>query len=414
MGAQPASLREAPHRAADARVSADAAGPPLRILLVSDSYPPLIGGATRASHLLAQDLARRGHAVCVATSDQEGAPARERDQTGVHIRRLPGLVTRMHVLSANPYRRIPPPFPDPETALRFRHLITHFRPDVIHSYGWMGYSCALSLGGRRIPFVVSGRDYANICPIRTLVRHGEVCSGPAPMKCLECARTEYGVAKAALAVPGVLGGRRLVAPHTYAVHSVSRYVQAMMRRHLPARGAGGLPPEELVAPDYREDDRGVAPDEAILAQLPSDPFILFVGALRRIKGLVQLLEAYEQLRDAPPLVLIGTRADDTPAEFPRNVQVLFDVPHPTVMAAWPRALFGVAPSTLPEPLGNVVHEAMSQGRPVIGTRPGGHEDMIDDGVNGLLVPAGDSAALAAAMRRLIDDGEGRERMAEAA
>jgi hypothetical protein len=48
----------------------------LRLLLVSDSYPPLIGGATRASQLLAQDLARRGHEVCVATSEQPGAAPR--------------------------------------------------------------------------------------------------------------------------------------------------------------------------------------------------------------------------------------------------------------------------------------------------------------------------------------------------
>ena len=53
---------------------------------------------------------------------------------------------------------------------------------------------------------------------------------------------------------------------------------------------------------------------------------------------------------------------------------------------------------------------MSNGRPVIGTTPGGHEDMIDDGETGFLVPGGDSRALAVAMARLIDDAALRERL----
>src|SRR5581483_10356975 len=89
---------------------------------------------------------------------------------------------------------------------------------------------------------------------------------------------------------------------------------------------------------------------------------------------------------------------------------LHDVPHRDVMGAWARCLFGVAPSVWPEPFGSVVHEAMSQGKAMIGTWPGGHTDMIGDGQSGLLVPAGDAGALAEAMRRLIGDGELRERL----
>ena len=77
-------------------------------------------------------------------------------------------------------------------------------------------------------------------------------------------------------------------------------------------------------------------------------------------------------------------------------------------------MFGVFPTRIPEALGNVVHEAMSKGRAVIGTRPGGHEDMIEDGEDGLLVPAGDFEALAAAMSLLIGDAALRERLGAAA
>jgi glycosyltransferase involved in cell wall biosynthesis len=53
---------------------------------------------------------------------------------------------------------------------------------------------------------------------------------------------------------------------------------------------------------------------------------------------------------------------------------------------------------------------MSSGRPVIGTTPGGHEDMIDDGETGFLVPGGDAKALAGAMASLVEDEALRARL----
>jgi glycosyltransferase involved in cell wall biosynthesis len=150
-----------------------------------------------------------------------------------------------------------------------------------------------------------------------------------------------------------------------------------------------------------------------LEELPETPFLLFVGALRRVKGVEQLLAAYERLSDPPPLVLIGTLEPDSP-RFPDSVKVLLDFPHDAVMEAWKRCLFGVLPSVWPEPFGTVVSEAMSRGKPVIGTKPGGHADLIVDGETGFLVPTGDVGALALAMDRLIADADLRLRMGQAA
>jgi glycosyltransferase involved in cell wall biosynthesis len=56
-------------------------------------------------------------------------------------------------------------------------------------------------------------------------------------------------------------------------------------------------------------------------------------------------------------------------------------------------------------------EAMAARRPVVSSAIGGTDELIDDGVDGLLVPPGDSGALAAALRRLLSDRELRETLA---
>lgn len=70
-------------------------------------------------------------------------------------------------------------------------------------------------------------------------------------------------------------------------------------------------------------------------------------------------------------------------------------------------------SVLPEPFGQVVIEAMAAQRPVVAAAAGGPAEVVSDGVDGLLVPPGDAAALAQALRRLADDPVLRSRLAAA-
>jgi len=70
-------------------------------------------------------------------------------------------------------------------------------------------------------------------------------------------------------------------------------------------------------------------------------------------------------------------------------------------------------SITPEPFGQVVIEGMAAGRPVVAANAGGPAEIVTDGVDGLLVPPDDVDALAAALRRLRDDGGLRDRLAAA-
>jgi len=391
----------------------------MRILIVTDHYPPFIGGAHRQARLLALGMAERGHDVAVATPWHGSLPPLDWEEH-VTVHRLRQLRTAVRSLVRTPEQRHQPPFPDPVTIAGLRRLIRGFEPDVIHAYGWLAFSVAVALGRRRIPLLISARDYGYFCANRTLLRKGEPCSGPAPLKCATCAGEYYGGApKGLVATAGVYMCRPLLARKMTGLHSVSTFVHDVTTRYL--FGPGETPPDlvQVTIPSFQD----VAPDEpvdssdgevgAYLSRLPSEPFILYVGAFRKVKGLETLFGAYERLESPPPLVLMGTYERDSPGGFPPNAVVLTDVPHPAVMAAWDRAMFGVMPSLWPEPFGATVAEAMNRGKPVIGTTLGGHVDMIGDDA-GMLVPQGDVGALEAAMRELIGDPERRDRYGRAA
>jgi len=74
----------------------------------------------------------------------------------------------------------------------------------------------------------------------------------------------------------------------------------------------------------------------------------------------------------------------------------------------------VLSSSTPEPFGRVVIEGMAVGKPVVATAAGGVLDIIEDGINGLLVPCKDSSAIAKAVLELLSDREKARRMGLAA
>jgi glycosyltransferase involved in cell wall biosynthesis len=413
----------------------------MRLLLVTDSYPPFIGGADLQVQMIGRAMHEAGHQVEVVTPWQPGLSELE-DDAGVLVHRVRALATRLPWFAKDPARRVHPPFPDPGTIWAMRGIVRRFKPHVVHSYGWISYSAAASILGRNIPLVVSARDYGYVCAVRNYLHfRGSVCSGPAPLKCLRCAAFTYtqddagnsvlgrvdapirtrhrirGVGKAIVAVGGIYLGRVLLRRNLGGIHSVSHFVQGVMDRHLLHLGdePGNSLAVDVVIPSFLPPAEREAPDAAFLRRLPAEPFILFVGALSPQKGIWPLLGAYRRLHPpAPPLVLLGPRIYSSPTEMPPGVVELGGTSHATVMAAWEHALLGVVPSVGAETFGNVVTEAMSRGRPVVASRLGGIVDIIEDGVSGLLVPAGDELALADAMQRLLDDQGLRSAMGEAA
>jgi phosphatidylinositol alpha-mannosyltransferase len=151
--------------------------------------------------------------------------------------------------------------------------------------------------------------------------------------------------------------------------------------------------------------------------------ILFVGRQEKRKGLPYLLEAYARLKRERPdirLIVVGPDGGIRPAceRYVRRHQledVVFTgfVPYEELPRYYKTADVYCAPSTGHESFGIVLLEAMAAGTPIIASDIGGFADVLEDGVEGLLVPPRDAQALASAMDRLLSDAALREQMGRA-
>ena len=97
----------------------------------------------------------------------------------------------------------------------------------------------------------------------------------------------------------------------------------------------------------------------------------------------------------------------------RRITLLGALPQEGVLAELQQATAFVLPS-LHEALGVAYMEAMACELPVVGTRTGGVPELVDDGVDGLLVPPGDVEGLVRAMSQVMSDGDLRARLGRAA
>ena len=168
-----------------------------------------------------------------------------------------------------------------------------------------------------------------------------------------------------------------------------------------------------------------------------EKMVLFVGRIEQIKGIDVLLRAigllfqrYPEHRNELCLLVVGGAldAEDSEAETEKIVELrrlvhehrLEDTvdfvgsqEQPRLALYYNAADLCAVPS-LTESFGLVALEAMACGTPVVGTRVGGLQTVIDNDVSGLLVPAGDDAALAEGIARMLMDPALRLRLAAGA
>jgi glycosyltransferase involved in cell wall biosynthesis len=152
----------------------------------------------------------------------------------------------------------------------------------------------------------------------------------------------------------------------------------------------------------------------------SGPFALYAGRLVPEKGIAVLLDAWRSVASELTLVVAGDGPLGPAVQATPRTRLLGPLPRPELSVAYAAAEFALLPSVptrrFVEPWGLVCNESMHQGRPMIATTAVGAVagGLVRDEQTGLVVPPGDSRALAEAIDRLAADPALRGRLGAAA
>jgi glycosyltransferase involved in cell wall biosynthesis len=144
-----------------------------------------------------------------------------------------------------------------------------------------------------------------------------------------------------------------------------------------------------------------------IVPVPEQQRVIFVGVLERYKNIEALAEGWRITARRVPegrlhLVGSGTRVDVAEALAAEGVEWDRRLEPPELAAAVDGARALLLPSAS-EGLPRVAIESLARGRAVVGSRAGGIPDIVEDGVNGLLVEPGDPVSLADAVERILTD-----------
>lgn len=300
-----------------------------------------------------------------------------------------------------------------KTYADLRDLIRRRRPDIMHctnTFPLISPAAYYAARAEGLPVVQSLHNYRMYCTNGYFLRDGNVCEdclGKAvawPGVVHACYRTS----RAATAVVAAMQGIHRAAGTWAKV--VDLYVTScrFARRKLIQ---GGIPEERIVVkPNFVHPDPGPAAGDG--------GYAVFVGRLSPEKGLDTLLAAWSRLPEKLPLKIVGdgplaervrrAAADDARIEW-LGWRTLEEV-----CAIVGNAAFLLMTSIWYETFGRTMIEAFAKATPVIVSRTGAMEELVEDGRTGLHFTPGDPHDLVSKIKQLWADRPARMRMQQAA
>lgn len=352
----------------------------MRLLFVTQDFPPEVGGIQTYSWELARRLASVVEALeVIAPTHPESA---DLDRTvAFPVRRVPG---RSDLLPLTALPAVP---------VHARRL----RADIAFHAQWQ------TVGASALARALTGWPHRIVC-----AAHGrELLFNP--------------LSNLPALGPGYDRMRRFLLGQVEALLPVSHYTAGLLET------LGASSDRLHVVPNGTDPERFQPQDPAPLRQrlgLEDRALLLTVGRLVPRKGIDTVLRALPALaRRVPRLMYLvaGTGPDRPRLErlartlgVADRVRFLGQIPNEQLPQYYSAADVFVMPAREAPPdvegFGLVFLEANACGTPVIGARSGGIPDAIQHGTTGLLVPPSDAEALADAAARLLTDPERAERL----
>jgi glycogen synthase len=390
----------------------------MRILLATDSFPPMCGGSGWSTYELARGLRARGHDVIVA-QPRPGtrAGSRERDYDGLHVIEF-GFPAPSLPFVRNYFKneRLYPALADALAA-----VIAQERIDLVHGQHVLTCLPAITAAHRQgRPAVCTVRDYWPVCYWSDLIhtRQGmSLCPECSAGMMTRCVRPHAGAAWP-LALPMIpymranLLRKRSGLAAADAIIAVSTTIGADLRARALELAATRLEiiPNAVDAARLRSKAAATAP-------LVDGPYALYLGKLAPNKGTAHLVEVAERAGLDWPLVIVGDGPDRAAIEAAirrtkRDVRLVGWVDQTQATAWLAHAELLIFTSRGPESLSRVLLEASALGVPIAAINTGGTPDIVKHGETGLLSATPEGLALD--VKRLAQNEPLRRQLGEAA
>jgi glycosyltransferase involved in cell wall biosynthesis len=373
----------------------------MRILYLTGHYPPdLTSGATLLVQRLAHAARRAGHDVRVVAGAYRAGLAdgavSDSDDDGVPVRWIGTTGWTDQDVDANWW--------NPAAATVVAGVLDDWRPDVVHAHALqtLGGGVLEEAARRGIRTVVTMHDLwwwcARLFLVDTTLQPCSLvtCLGECP-----CARTTEWREHRSSRLLEVLARVDLVLTPSSALRDVVV--------------ANGLDPARVrVDPNDVEIGRRADPLDPDAVLSAPDVRFVYLGGPNPLKGADVIAAAARHLTGTNGwrLVAHGLIAPVSPLPERATVRPPFDPSERDAVLASADVL--VLPSVARESYSLAAREALAAGLAVITSDCLGPEEVVIDGVNGLVVPTGDARALAAAMTALVHDREMLVRLREGA
>jgi glycosyltransferase involved in cell wall biosynthesis len=401
-------------------------------------FPDSLGGTETYVSALSSCLRAAGHEVLIAAPDPGAARDRTYQHDGFPVFRfpIPAAPTRDEAQHLTPARG----------AERLHAWLRDTRADVVHFHTFVTgvgpheIRAARATGARIVATTHSG-SLGFLCQRGTMLRFGRtLCDGAvSPAKCAACELQHRGIPRpvadgVGLVPPGIgrvlaripgkpgttLGMSSLIernqALQADMLAQVDRFVVLTeWARNVALANDGVGAPIVLNRLGIRATAATVERWRTMRRPRNSHLTIAYLGRLDRIKGVHDLARAVRELGNDVP-VRVEFRG---PVSNLRELEISNELKAIVGPDAWVQFLPPVAPEHVFEYLRGidalccpsvtleggptVALEAMAVGTPVVATRLGALAEIIQDGVNGRLVPPGDWRALAGAFREIVND-----------
>jgi glycogen(starch) synthase len=379
---------------------------PLRILFITDAFPPTAYGSGLSTYHLARGLRAAGHAVrivvaqptarlCATTFDNFSVW-----QAGDDVRMINPALFALSGLGPG---RIA------------RSLVQEWKPDVVHAQHVNSALVAHRVAAGA-PVIVTVRDHWPVCFYGTALADAP-CPG-----CL------HGTLSACNTKRGsVTAARPAAMLKATTMRAMLTQRRQILRSAAAVIAASDAIRDEVCAVIDRDTVRVIpnAVDQSLFAETDADAipnlpvrFFLFAGKLSMHKGADLLPEIARRMGDdAPPLLIVGDGEEEAMLReadpMGTRIRVLGRVPNGAVIALMTRAIALVTPARWPEPLSRTHLEALATGCPIVATDTGGTREIVEHGVTGYLTDIDDVQSMARHLTALAGDNELRSRMAAA-